>query len=67
MSHNDPLASKGHLRPLAIADEDAALRLIVEGTATETGDRFFEALVKNLAIVLHTRSAWVTEYHEETR
>lgn len=43
------------------------MRLIVEGTATETGDRFFEALAKNLAIALHTRGAWVAEYVEETR
>lgn len=30
-------------------DETAALRSIVEGTATETGERFFAALVENLA------------------
>ena len=54
-------------RPLDIGDEDAALRLIVEGTARETGDRFFDALVENLAQALHTRSAWVTEYIAETR
>ena len=35
-----------HLQDL---DEDAALRAIIEGTATETGERFFAALVKNLA------------------
>ena len=29
-------------------DEDAALRTILEGTATETGEQFFTALVKNL-------------------
>ncbi|MBL0714554.1 MAG: SpoIIE family protein phosphatase [Desulfosarcina sp.] len=56
-----------HSRPLEFTDEDAALRLIVEGTATETGDRFFEALAKNLAIALHTRNAWVSEYIAETR
>ena len=35
--------------PLLDLDEDAALRTIVEGTAKETGTRFFTALVENLA------------------
>ncbi len=48
-------------------DEDAALRNILEGTATETGERFFAALVENLAKSLNTRGAWVTEYLEEYR
>ena len=43
------------------------MRLIVEGTTSETGDRFFEALVKHLAIALHTRSAWISEYVATTR
>jgi PAS domain S-box-containing protein len=50
-----------------IADENTALRIILEGTATVTGGRFFDALVANLAKVLNTHSAWVTEYHEDTR
>jgi PAS domain S-box-containing protein len=53
--------------PLNVTDENAALRSITEGTATHTGERFFEALVVNLAKVLNTHSAWVTEYLEETR
>jgi PAS domain S-box-containing protein len=48
-------------------DEDVALRNIMEGTATETGERFFAALVENLAKSLNTRGAWVTEYLEEFR
>ena len=48
-------------------DEDAALRMILEGTATVTGERFFEALVQNLASAMHTHGAWVTEYLPETR
>ena len=32
--------------PLRELDEDAALRTILEGTATETGERFFAALVE---------------------
>ena len=40
----------------------AALQVIYEGTASETGERFFMALVENLARALGTRGAWVTEY-----
>jgi PAS domain S-box-containing protein len=53
--------------PLRELDEDAALRTILEGTATETGERFFAALVENLAKAMHTHGAWVTEYIEESR
>ncbi len=53
-------------RPQApIIDEDAALRSVLEGTATETGTPFFEALVRNLARALGTAGAWVTEYLED--
>jgi PAS domain S-box-containing protein len=48
-------------------DEDAAVRAILEGTATETGARFFAALVQNLSMALNTHSAWVTEYIEKNR
>jgi PAS domain S-box-containing protein len=48
-------------------DENAALRTILEGTATETGDRFFAALVESLATALNTQGAWVTEYIAESR
>jgi PAS domain S-box-containing protein len=53
--------------PLRGLDEDAALRTILEGTATETGERFFAALVESLAKALSTQGAWVAEYIEETR
>ena len=53
--------------PLTNLDEGTALRTILEGTATETGERFFEALVENLAKALHTHAAWVTEYLPESR
>jgi PAS domain S-box-containing protein len=53
--------------PLRGWDEDVALRSIVEGTATTTGERFFAALVENLARALQTQGAWVTEYLEESR
>ncbi|NGZ59236.1 MAG: Fis family transcriptional regulator, partial [Nitrospira sp. LK265] len=44
-----------------------ALRAILEGTATETGQQFFTALVQNLVKALGTHGAWVTEYFPETR
>ncbi len=47
-------------------DENSAIRRILEGTATETGDRFFDALVVNLAAALKTYGAWVTEYLPRT-
>lgn len=53
--------------PLNELEVDAALRAILEGTATETGHRFFAALVQNLAKALGTHGAWVTEYFPETR
>lgn len=53
--------------PLQKVDEETALRTIVEGTASETGERFFAVLVKNLAKALRTHGAWVTEYREESR
>ncbi|HXV78921.1 MAG TPA: sigma 54-interacting transcriptional regulator [Candidatus Binatia bacterium] len=48
-------------------NEEAALRSILEGTANETGERFFAALVENLAKSLKTHGAWVTEYIQECR
>jgi PAS domain S-box-containing protein len=41
---------------------DSALRRILEGTASATGEAFFPALVENLAAALGTHGAWVTEY-----
>ena len=41
---------------------DVALRRILEGTASATGEAFFPALVQNLAEALGTFGAWVTEY-----
>ncbi|MGZ6124452.1 MAG: GAF domain-containing protein, partial [Myxococcales bacterium] len=47
--------------------EQDALRMILQGTASETGERFFMALVENLARALGTYGAWVTEYLPQTR
>jgi PAS domain S-box-containing protein len=51
--------------PLHDLNEDAALRTILEGTATVTGEGFFAALVQALAKALNTHGAWVTEYFPE--
>jgi hypothetical protein len=56
-----------HPKPLQDLETDVALRAILEGTATETGQRFFEALVQNLAKALGTHGARVTEYLPLTR
>jgi PAS domain S-box-containing protein len=50
-----------------LLDEHAALRMILQGTAMETGERFFMALVENLAHVMGTHGAWVTEYFPDGR
>jgi len=54
-------------KPLQDFETDEALRAILQGTATETGHRFFSALVQNLAKALGTHGAWVTEYFPEMR
>ncbi len=56
-----------HQAPLSNIEADTALRAILEGTATETGQRFFAALVQNLVKALGTHGAWVTEYFSEKR
>jgi len=42
-------------------DEDILLRALVEGTAHETGESFFRALVLNVARALDVAGAWITE------
>jgi PAS domain S-box-containing protein len=59
--------SAGRSTPLQNLETDVALRAILQGTAMETGHGFFAALVQNLADVLGTHGAWVTEYFPETR
>ncbi len=48
-------------------DQNAALRMILEGTASQTGEQFFAALVENLAKALNTKGAWISEYFEEVQ
>jgi PAS domain S-box-containing protein len=54
-------------RPETALGENAILRMILDGTASETGHRFFAVLVKHLAEALNTCGAWVTEYAAEPR
>jgi PAS domain S-box-containing protein len=56
-----------HKSLLCCLERDSPLRTLLEGTAEATGERFFEALVENLARALNTRCAWVTVYDEPSR
>lgn len=57
-----------HSQHLIISEvKEDALSIILEGTATVTGEDFFTALVENLSKALNTHSAWITEYIETTR
>ena len=51
--------------PARRIDEHAALRAVVQGTAGETGQAFYGALVENLARALNMCGAWLTEYFED--
>ncbi len=46
-------------------DEPDPLVRLLQVTASETGEEFFEALVANLSETLGVRGAWVTEYLED--
>jgi len=50
---------------VARLDEDDALRRVAEGTAGETGERFFRSLVDNLRSALGTMGAWVATVDDE--
>jgi two-component system, sensor histidine kinase and response regulator len=50
-----------------IADELAALRALVEGTAGHTGQEFFQSLVRHLAAAVGTRYAFVAVFAGGTR
>jgi PAS domain S-box-containing protein len=57
-SHADPDGARR-------LDEDAALRSVVEGTASDTGENFFRSLVDHLRTALGTMGAWVAAVDEE--
>lgn len=44
-----------------LREHSAMLRAIIEGTATETGDEYFAALVRHLTAVLHIQYAVIGE------
>lgn len=44
---------------------DGTLRSIVQGTATEQGEHFFESLVQYLAVSLNVKAAFVAEFNAE--
>ncbi|GAB1542563.1 hypothetical protein NUACC21_52370 [Scytonema sp. NUACC21] len=46
---------------------EAALQLIVEGTASTTGDEFFRSCVRYLAQILQVRYAFVSEFVNEAK
>jgi PAS domain S-box-containing protein len=48
-------------------DELTTLRALVEGTARNTGQEFFESLVRNLAAAVKTRYAFVAEFADAER
>jgi PAS domain S-box-containing protein len=54
-------ASANDTRPADDA-EVAALRAIFEGTARDTGDEFFQSLVRNLAQAMDTHYAFVAQF-----
>jgi PAS domain S-box-containing protein len=51
--------------PFKGVEENEAIRSILEGTSSETGEAFFASLVENLSKVLNTHGALVSEYLEE--
>jgi two-component system sensor histidine kinase/response regulator len=67
----DPQGNPTHL--LCVCEDitdrkqrEEALRLIVEGTASKTGDDFFHTCVRYLAEVLQVHCAFVTEWSNES-
>jgi class 3 adenylate cyclase len=44
---------------------DNIVRELFEKTASQTGQEFFDALVKNMSLIFGTKGAWVTEYIEK--
>ena len=64
----DPVAERATTSDpsTANADEIAALRAIVEGTARSTGAVFFESLVRHLAAAVGVGYAFVAEFAHVT-
>jgi hypothetical protein len=47
--------------------DQRTLQELVEGTVAETGETFFAALVKHLALAIGKKCAWVTEWLPDQR
>jgi PAS domain S-box-containing protein len=57
------MSSESPVPPVAVDSADlAALRAIVEGTARSVGEEFFRTLVRNLALAMGVRYAFVAEF-----
>jgi len=65
------MSQPGNLPPANIELEqplptdDTALRAIVEGVETETGERFFHSLVQHLATAFNVQYAFVSEFSDD--
>jgi transcriptional regulator with GAF, ATPase, and Fis domain len=65
VTSRDPEAETSREAPSRL-DDQAALYSVLEGTAAETGERFFSALVENLQRALGTMGAWIARLDEGT-
>lgn len=65
-TNNEILEQRVEERTASLRQSKEALRLIMEGTASETGSHFFRSCVLYLAQVLQVRYALVTEFLPET-
>jgi hypothetical protein len=59
---NQRTANRPDDAPCGTAEERAALRAIVEGTARATGEEFFQTLVRHLAGAVDAHYAFVAEF-----
>ena len=59
------LTRRDEQAPDADGDEMAALRAIVEGTARDTGEVFFQSLVRHLATAIGVDYAFVAEFADK--
>src|SRR5689334_2931642 len=58
----DAISNRSGDASLGVAEELAALRAIVEGTAHATGEEFFQTLVRHLAEAVDAHYAFVAEF-----
>ena len=59
-SENDERIAEAE--PAANNEELAVLRSLLEGTSHQTGEEFFQSLVRNLAAAVGTKYAFVAEF-----